>query len=294
MDCEVVKQNMGRSRCNKMPEQIRGMITTPDGATIPPATLADPVALEALIQEKLVAPLSERWYKFPNFSTFENTSPEASYEETNTGDYLPVTDGKYRFKFGIRENICTHKAMYTHRAIGVGRVIFYDSTGQLILSENSDGDGQGFALQLLHTEKFIFNDGSVATKSPIVVSLLDNKELDKSGIIVPIDFWTTLYRIVDVVLATVGAIADDEIVVDVAAECDGTAISGLVVGDFSLLEADGSVQVITSATESTTVEGRYTLAGAGGWVDGTLNIKSASALSIKAYDSTGAIAINVP
>ena len=35
MECDVIKKNLGVSRCNKMPEMLVGMITTPNDFVIP-------------------------------------------------------------------------------------------------------------------------------------------------------------------------------------------------------------------------------------------------------------------
>ena len=203
MECNVLKKNLGVSLCNKMPEMLIGMITTPNNFVIPAATLADPVLLLEFLNEATLAPAAERIYLWPDFKSFENISTEAVYEDTPLS-YIPVRDGQYRFRFGIRENLCLHKAMYTHRS-NTGRAIFIDSENQLLLTETSEGDAMGIKMQLLHTEKLLFNDGSVATKSPILVALQNNKEIDKSGILVSFDNVGELNRIVDAKLTVIGA-----------------------------------------------------------------------------------------
>lgn len=290
MECDVVKKNLGVSRCNKMPEMPVGMITTPKDFKIPAATLSDPAALLTFLQDALLAPAGERIYYWPEFKTVENISQEAVYEDSVLA-YLPVRDGNYRWRFGIRENLCLHKAMYTHRASS-GRAIIIDSENQLLLSETAEGDGVGFSIQLLHTEKLIFNDGSVATKSPIVLALSNNKELDKSGIIIPFDNFAELYRIVDIKLKVVGSSSATTIVVDAAAECDATPLAGLVKDDFLLLTAAGVAQVITTAVEDPNIPGRYTLTGAA-FVSGTLSTVPPSELSVQAYESLTPVAITV-
>lgn len=290
--CNVTKGNLGLSQCNKLPQMIVGMITTPADFSIPAATYAVEADLLTYLNAALLDPAADRIYLWPNFRTFENISTEAVYEDTPMA-YLPVRDGDYRFKFGIKENLCLHKKMYTHRASN-GRVILIDNENQLIGTELSDGSFAGLTMQMLHTEKFMFNDGSVSTKSPIVIALQNNKELDKDGSILQADFVGELYRIVDVTLTIVGTPTTSSIVVDVAAECDGTAITGLVVADFNLTDDDdGANHAISSATESSTVPGRYTLAGTA-FEDSVLNLDAPDVLSIQAYESTGGVAVTIP
>jgi hypothetical protein len=276
MNCAIEdKKNFGRSRCNTLPNLPNGMITTDDDVVIPKATLASQSLLLAFLNTKILE--GKAWY-WPNFSLFENISQEAGYEDTPLA-YLLITDGNYRFRFGISENICFHKAAYSHRAIS-GRVILIDKLNQLLLTETSTGDGKGLGIQLLTTEKFVFNDGAgVATKTPIVVALRNNKEIDKSGIIVTLDAYDELYRIVDVALEIISATAT-EIVVTAKAECDGTSVLGLVTADFIVKDEDGNANGTITAVEDG--EGQYTLTGTG-IEDGTLDLRPPATLGVKAY-----------
>jgi hypothetical protein len=271
---EVVKKNFGRSLCNTLPNLPSGMITTDDDVVIPAATLADSALLLAFLNAQIL--LGKAFY-WPPFASFENISQEAVYEDTPLA-YLPVIDGNYRFRFGISENICIHKAMYTHRSLNKGRVIIIDKKNQLLMTETAAGDGTGLSMQMLHTEKFIFNDGSVSTKSPVLVALQNNLEIDSTGFMVVFPFVSQLYRIVDVEII-LDAVADDEITVTVASECDGTPILGLVSADFVFTDEDGNDVVVTAVEEG---EGVYTLSGT--FVDGVLTLETPTALSIKAYD----------
>jgi hypothetical protein len=287
-ECNVVKKNLGLGRCNTLPSMPRTQITTPMNWKIPKATLdAGSAAIETYIQDAMLAPLGERIYLWPNFSSFENISEEATYQDTPLS-YKKVRDGNYRFRFGISENMCIHKAMYTHRASS-GRVIIVDIENQMIGTKNSAGDFMGLTINGLNTEKFKFNDGSVATESPILVALANNKELDKDGALIEADFVGTLNRLVDVELTVVGTPSATTIVVDVKVKCDGTPLNGLVVGDFILLKNDGTSQTITSLAE---VDGRYTLSGTG-WVSGSLDLDTPDQLSIQAYESLGPVTITI-
>lgn len=284
MNCEeVVKKNFGRSRCNTLPNLPSGMITTDDDVVIPAATLADPATLLTFLNQQIL--LGKAWY-WPPFASFENISQEAVYEDSPLA-YLPVIDGNYRFRFGISENICIHKAMYTHRSLNKGKVILIDKKNQLLLTETANGDGTGLSMQMLHTEKFIFNDGSVSTKSPVLVALQNNLEIDSTGFMVVFPYVSQLHRIVDASF-TLDSVSSGEIVVTVAAECDGTPILGLVSGDFVFTDEDGNDIAVTAAEEG---DGVYTLTGS--FEDGYLNLVPASDLSIEAYAGEE-VAVTIP
>jgi hypothetical protein len=291
MECDVVKKNLGVSQCNKMPEMIMGMITTPNDFVIPAETLADPGLLLEYLNDAILAPAGQRIYYWPSVKGFENISQEAVYEDSPYA-YLPVRDGNYRFKFMFRENLCLHKAMYSHRA-NTGRVIFIDSENQLFMTETADGEGKGFQMQLLHTEKLVFNDGSVATKSPVVVALQNNKEIDTAGLLVQFDSFSDLNRIVDQKLKVIGSPTATTIVVEVMAECDATPLNGLVVADFLLVDDDnGATHAITTATPDPSFPGRYTLAGTA-FEASKLGLKPAGELSVEGYESIAPVQITV-
>lgn len=280
MECNVDKRGLGLSQCNKFPALIRGMITTPTNFYFTPEEVADPALMEARLQAAILLGTAERVHVWPNFVSFENISEEAVYEDTPLA-YIPVRDGNYRFRFGIKENLCLHTAMYTHRATN-GRVFLFDVENQLIGTEDSSGNFYGFTIQVLNTEKIMFSDGSVSSKSPILLALANNKELDSDGALVAASFVNTVDRLTDVLLTLVSAV-DREIVVTAEIECDGTPLNGLVLADFVLLDENGDAQTITSVTEA---DGTYTLAQASqDFVDGTLSLDTPDALSIQAYES---------
>ncbi len=288
------KKNLGLVNCNEYPGLINGMIETNSDFAIPAATVASgSAAVQAYLQAALLDPIASRIFYWPQFASFENISEEPIYQDSPLR-YRKVRDGNYRFRFGISENLCLHKSMFTHRRTN-GRVFFTDQNGYLIGTELSNGDFAGFSIAMLNTEKMKFSDGSVATESPILVALSNNIELDKNGSMFDASaFINELYRIVDVELTIVGTPSATTIVVDVATVCDGTALSGLVVADFLLIDNDDSaVHAISSAVESSSVPGRYTLTGVS-FEDSTLNLDPPDVLSIQAYESSGAVAVNIP
>lgn len=279
MDCNTIKKPLGVTRCNKLPAMPKTMITTALGFKFTAAQVASPALMEAALQAAILAGQATRVHVWPNFVSFENISEEPVYEETPLA-FIPVRDGNYRFRFGIKQSLCLHKAMFSHRASS-GRAFLFDVENQLVGTTDSDGNFMGFTIQLLHTEKLMISDGTVSTKSPIVLALADNKELDESGGIVDAPFVNTVSRLTEVTLTIVSA-SETEIVVTVEVTCDGTPVNGLVAADFVLLDEDGDAQTITGASEE---DGTYTLTGAG-LVDGTLNLDEPADLSVQAYEAT--------
>lgn len=282
MDVCLDKKNLGPSKCAKLPSLFRSMITTPQGFKVTPEEAVDPDFWAAA----LLANKSLRIYKWPDFVGFTDNSEAAVYETTPLA-ILQVRDGRYNFKFDIKENLCLHKAMFTHRAIS-GRVFFFDDQNQLLGTTDSDGNFKGFRILMLNTEKLMISNGTVSTKSPIVVVLADNLELDQNGALLDAPFLNDLDILTDVTIEVVSAV-DDEVVVTVTVTCDGTPVVGLAKEDFVFLKDDGTAQTaIAAATENP--DGTYTLTQGGNtWVTGTIKLDTPDALSIKAYESDTAV-----
>lgn len=261
------------------------MITTPLGFSATEEEAVDPDFWQAA----LLADSGVRIYPWPDFVNFTDQSEATVYENTPQA-VMVVRDGRYNFKFDVKENLCLHKAMYTHRAIS-GRVFFFDDSNQLLGTSDADGNFKGFSVMLLNTEKLTLSNGTVSTKSPIVVVLRDNLELDRNGALLDASFINDLARLTDVTITLVSQVAA-KIVVAIAATCDGTPLNGLALADFVLTQTDGTPQVITAVAED---DGTYTLTkGSGSWVDGFLDLVAPADLTIEAYESTGPLTINIP
>lgn len=280
-ECNLVKKNLGLGNCPKMPGYFRRMMTTKNNWFIPAATIAaGSAAVKAFIQEAILDPLSTRIYLWPQFF---NSSPDGTeetiYQQTPLGK-RKVRDGFYEWLIQFSDSMCSHKAMYTHRATN-GRVIFIDTDGQLNGTYDEDGNFYGYSIQMLNTEKMTPNTGAEVAMSPVRITLNDNLELDRDGALISVSGLSTLEAIVDALLTIISA-DDTEIVVDVTVSCDGTPLTGLELADFVLLDSNGDPQTISGVTE---VNGRYTLTGTG-FETGTLNTAAAEDLSITAYEGT--------
>lgn len=282
---ETRRKSLTPADCPELPGLLLSMITTGPNFKATKAQWEDPEFWQAAIK----ADPPNRIYPWPNFAANENVSTEATYEDSVYG-ILPASDGQYRWRQGYRQSMCWHRAAFTHRS-NSGRVILMDETS-MIGMRNSAGEFMGLTKQLLHTEKMIFSDGAVATKSPILVALANPKEFDQSGYMIPSSVLDGLTKVVDVVLTIIGTPADDEIIVDVMTECDNYPVLGLALADFILKDADGNTQSISSRTADPVVQGRYTLSGTG-FTSGTLELKPASTLSLSAYDHD-AVTVTIP
>jgi hypothetical protein len=292
LDCTAGdKQNLFLSKCNKLPQMFRGMITTPMTFKLTPTNLLTASATKTALQNAILAAKGSRIYLWADFKSLEYVSEDAVYEETPLAD-MKVRDGKYRFRAGIKENLCLHKAQYSHNG-GNQRVFFIDSDNNLFGTLDTDGNFMGFTVSLLNTEKLMISDGSVSTKSPVYIVLKNSKEIDVNGELVEnASFVDELSRLTDVDIAIVGDPTDTVINFTVKQSCDGEDIVGFVAADFTITDNDnGASHAVGVLTYNATTK-VYTLTGVA-YEDSVLDLKAASALSIQAYESTGGAAVNV-
>lgn len=293
--CLEKKKNLGLSRCVKLPQMPRSMITTPLNFKFTPEQLATPAAFKTALENAIVAGYANRVYLWPFFSGFENASEAAVYEENAYGSQA-VRGGRYRFRFQITQDLCVHTAMYTHKTM-TGRVFVYDNENQLIGTTDEDGNFYGFTIGLLNPENLILSDGTVATKSPVYVVLADPAELNKNGALIDASFINTIDRLTDVELTKGAGVATTSLVfLKVAAMCDGTIIEGLVLADFTLTSAAGVDKTadITGVTWNAATE-QYELASTANFVAGdVIGLVAPADLSIKAYEAPSKYTVVIP
>lgn len=274
--CATKKKNFGNVNCDLLPGMLKGMIETPLDFSFTADEAEDP----DFWQEALLATVKNRPVVWPDFITNETISTEAVYEDLPLG-FIPVRDGNYRWRFGIKKNLCLHKKMFSRRTSSA-RVLMLDINAQALATiRTKDGKYQGLRVDQINTEKLLISDGSVSSKSPLVVALKDNTEIDQRGIMFDASFFGDLNLLTDVTIEII-SIDEDEIKVSVFADCDGTLIEGLLTADFLPKDVDGVAQAKTVVETS---PGFYTITATSSFVDGTLSLRSPDLLTVKAYEA---------
>lgn len=275
-ECNLIKKPLGLGNCPKMPGYFKRMFTTIQGWFIPSATIAaGNAAVIAFLQEAI---LNKEIYLWPQMFSSEDQSEETTYQTTPLGK-RKVRDGFYEWLINFSDSMCSHKAMYTHRATN-GRVLFIDTDNQLNGTEDESGNLYGYSMQMLNTEKMKPNTGDAVAMSPVRITLADNLELDRDGSLLQLSSLNTLNPLTEAKLTVISA-EETEIVVDVVVACDGTPLSGLEAADFLVLDEDGEAIVVSGAVEEP--DGRYTLTVAG-LTGGTINLVAPDELTVEAYE----------
>jgi hypothetical protein len=277
-NCVDERQNIGKTSCTVMPELPKCMLTVPDNFEATETEIAD----IAFWMAALIAPKTSRAYLFPDFVDFKDSSDKATYEKTPLAD-MAVWPGKFVFDIAIRKDLCTHRALSTHKQ-NSGRVIIWDSENQFIMTKKSNGKYTGLKIALLNPEKLMFNDGKNASKSPVHLVLADHKELDQNGYAFDVSsFVNELMPLTDLNVAITKAdAAAHKLYITVTASCDGTPVAGFLEADFSATKtSDGSAQALTGFHDN--ADGTYEL-DFGALVEGDLNMRAASLLTVPGYE----------
>lgn len=279
LDCNKVKKNLGLSKCVKMPQMPKSMITTEIDFFLTPEQCATPTLAKAALQAAILAGRATRIYLWPTFTGFENLTEAPVYEKTPLANNF-VRNGNYEMRFNIEQGLCFHKAMFSHQSNN-GRAYILDIKNQLLGTEEAEtGNFYGLTYNLLNPENIVLSDGSVSSKSPVMISFSDSTEVNERGALLDVPFIGTLIRLADVTLEVISA-TDTEWVIKVYVTCDETPVNGLVDADFVGTDAAGDVQAITMTTED---DGTYTFTGTA-LETGFIELVAASALSVPGYEA---------
>lgn len=283
--------NLGASQCKKIPTLLKGFIKTSSDYTIT-ALLA---ASATQWQTDIKADINARIYLFPQWGkAFEDVSSDQILEETPLG-VMDVDPGQHRWKLGFTENLELHKAIYSHRNTE-GRIFLIDRENKIIGTSDDDGVTlKGFLLDNLLPEKLKLSDGTISTKTWVGVYLADNTELDKRGFMVDASFVNSLIPLTSVVITIAAAPVPSATAFNfsVASALDGTPIIGLVQADLLFKDAAGDNQDSTIDTVAEPLDdGDYVVAGTA-MATGSLTLVLPSALTLTAFESTGAQTVTV-
>ena len=283
--------NLGASTCKKSIKILKGFIKTSETYTITATLAASILQWQTDIKDTVNA----RIVLFPKWAkSFEDISSEQALEETPLA-VMDTTPGQHRWNLGFVENFELHKAMYSHRNTE-GRVFLVDIANQIWGTSDDEGVTlKGFTLDNLLPQKIKVSDGTISTKTIIGLYLADNTELDVRGFLVDAPFANSLIPLTSVVITVAASPVPSSTAFNfsVASKLDGTPIIGLVQADLLFLDAacDNQDSTIDTLTEPAD-DGSYVIAGTA-MATGSLNLVLPSALTLTAYESTGAQTVTV-
>lgn len=242
------------------------------------------------IQNKDLIPL-------PSVIAREGADEGAVYEQTPYGS-LVVRDGRMEEKILITSNSDLHKRLRTLKSAGEYSIIYaFDSGAIKMYRPKGTTELRPFSMQFINTEYQRPNDGSVGSKTPIHLSYRNPTEHEDDAVLL-VPSWDPedLEALKDVKLTVVSA-TSTKIVFTAMRDHINSAVSvenpvlGLDKADLTLLTGAGASQTITTLTYDATTK-QYSINGTG-LVSGTLDLKLPSLMTLKGYESTGAVAVTV-
>ena len=232
-------------------------------------------------------------YPLPMVSEMDNNSEGATkYTSPITGAQIVTRKGKQAETYRMVFDPCLNNRLQAFDGKKC-RMILVDNNDNVIGTTPDGTIFKGFAIERFDMENWITSDGTNPAFIQFSVSYEYNSEREaelatfKAGFNIK-----SLNGIIPASLTEVGTSNATTVIVDVVTACDGVGISGLEVGDFIFLQdSDGLEETINTATESTTIPGRYTLA-ATAFETGTVNLRDVVNVGSSYYQGT-AIAITI-
>lgn len=236
---------------------------------------------------------------FPNLFSTESQDSGAAYDSSPLGD-ITVSNGTISMMFMIAANNELYKKIESYSGRKDLTLAIGTASGKVKLLKNSDDTLAGFDIGLLNVENPTLNDGSVAEKAPVKITLDDISQFRQSAVVFKPDFNVNrLNALSDVELEIVGTPNATTIEFKVNKFSDNDDIKaanpvyGLVETDLTLLDATGTAQTISGLSGGTVgTGGVYTITGSG-LVTGTLNLVDPSLMTTTGYSSIGAVAVTI-
>lgn len=196
-------------------------------------------------------------YPFPLFDSVEPAIEDNVKQDLPTGVSLFVREGKYGGKGMFQVALCNLAALRTFNEVQ-GRAFIVTGDGQVFGTSPDGAKFKGFKLSEFHVSMLKGTDGT--TKRMVELDYqfkLVTEMADYPA--VPVLDWDplTLTGIVDCTL-TVTSSAEGSVVVNVTRDCDGQAVTGLLVGDFTMLASDGTTEMLPGDGFAENGSGTYT------------------------------------
>ena len=281
--CAANYENTGRCDCQHKMSTIAGIILTTKSTEFATMAGVTEAAIQTLIANKAAWPL---WQVG---ETINNTAEDGVYALPNGLGSIPTSSAVWDITTMFQEGVYSHNVLESFKGFS-GRAILIDANG-LIWGTSPDG---------VKFKGFEVKNGQVTN----VIAPATNSEVERRGlrliysnkdeyrqyrVAIETNWADTLEGLMDVTVEYVSlAAAKTSAIVSVERVCDGSPVTGLVSGDFTLVSDGGDTIEITSVTPGTT-SGQYTLAFTALSDDTYLvDMATPATATTYGYESTGA------
>ena len=241
----------------------------------------------ALLEATYVDAIDARtMFPFKLFDEIEPAIEDDIEQELATGVTLFVREGKYGGIGRFELDLCSLPKYRTFNEIA-GRVFIVTANGKIYGTSPDRVAFKGFKLSKFHVSKLGGTDGSVNRMVDVRYQFKNPTEMADFSAVPNIGtVWDplSLQGLIDVTVATTGTPSTTELIVSVTSDCDGEAVTGLVIGDFIVLDSGGATETPDTVTDNG--DGTYTFdyTGTPLTVDTyTVNLKTAAAQTTGGY-----------
>lgn len=269
--------------CGQLDGQFKYLYLLEDGVGFTTQTQAKTLSeWQGLIQ-------GEDAIVFPPLFSTESQDSGAAYDSSPLGDIV-VSNGTVSFMFNIAANTELYKRIASYSGRTDMTLVIGTAKGALKMYKTTDGEYKGFDIQLFNVENPTLNDGSVAEKAPVKITLADTDQYRNNAVVFKPSFsLTKLKCLKDVILTIVGTptatniqftanlFSDNE---DVQA---ANPVYGLADGDFKLVDATGAAQTIDSIGGGTAALGGVYTATGTAFVTGLLGLEDPETMPSTGY-----------
>jgi hypothetical protein len=233
-------------------------------------------------------------YPMPLFKEVEPTLEDDVEQETATGASLFVREGKYGGIGRFETAQCNLANLRTFNEVD-GRAFIITSNGKIFGTSPDGVKFRGFDLSKFHVSYQKGTDGSTVRWTEIRYQFEDPTQMGDYGAI-PQLTWNplNLAGVVDCTVTVNGTPTTTELVVDVARNCDGEVVTGLVIGDFIVLDSTGNTETPDTVTESPNGTYTFDYTGTPLTVDSyTVNLKDPADQTTGGYESATAASFSI-
>lgn len=233
-------------------------------------------------------------FPFPIFDAVEPAIEDNVKQDLPTGVSLFVREGKYGGKGMMQVALCNLANLRTFNEVQ-GRAFIVTGDGQVFGTSPDGVIFKGFKLSEFHVSMLKGTDGTTKRMVELDYQFKNTSEMADYPA-VPTLAWDplTLTGVVDVTVAVSGTPTTTSLVVTVARNCDGEAVTGLVAGDFAVLDSSANAETPDTVTESPNGTYTFDYTGTPLTVDTyTVNLKAPSAQTTGGYEGATAASFSI-
>jgi hypothetical protein len=233
-------------------------------------------------------------FPFPIFDAVEPAIEDNVKQDLPTGVSLFVREGKYGGKGMMQVALCNLAALRTFNEVQ-GRAFIVTGDGQVFGTSPDAAKFKGFKLSDFHVSMLKGTDGSTKRMVELEYQFKNTTEMADYPA-VPELTWDplTLTGVKDVTVAVSGTPSSTELIVSVTGNCDGVAVTGLVAGDFTVLDSASNTETPDSVTDNG--DGTYTFDYTGTPLTAdtyTVNLKAPASQTTGGYESATAASFTI-